>query len=77
MIQKNEVLEKVKKNFDIVYEYSRNIGLENMFDKENKKINFPQDKKSLERLIKFLNDDLFISPVTGILYETNSKKPIQ
>ncbi len=77
LIQKNEVLEKVKKNFDIVYEYSRNIGLENMFDKENKKINFPQDKKSLERLIKFLNDDLFISPVTGILYETNSKKPIQ
>lgn len=74
LIQKNKTLEKIQNNFDIVLEYAKQLNLEKMFDKKKKKIIIPSDKKNLEKLINFLNDDLYKSPISETIYETNSKK---
>lgn len=75
-IQRNNVLEKVNQNFKQVYNYSKEIGIDNFFNVENNKIEFPTDKKEIEKLIIFLNDDLYKSPISELIYETNSKKLI-
>lgn len=74
LIQKNKTLEKVQNNFDIVLEYAKQLNVGKMFDKKKKKIIIPSDKKNLEKLINFLNDDLYKSPISETIYETNSKK---
>ncbi len=76
LIIKNNVLEKVERNFSEVVKYAEKFKLEQMFDKINQKIIFPSEKKDLEKLIKFLNEDLFESPITGNKYEINSKHTV-
>lgn len=76
LILKNEVLSKVDENFGAVVEYSKQIGISTCFDQENKKIVFPNEKKEFEKLLNFLNDDIYNSPITGNNYETNSKRKI-
>lgn len=75
LIQKNNVLEKVKSQFDEVRKYALNFDIGECFD--NDRIILPKDKKILKNLINFLNDDLFKSPITNLLYETNSKKSLK
>lgn len=43
---------------------------------DEKKIVFPSDKSAAKRLLQFLNEEIFRGPVTGDIYETNSKKRI-
>lgn len=76
-IIKNNVLNKVKDNFNAVIDYARELGLSNMFDESESKIIFPQEKKDIEKLINFLNDDLYKSPISKFIYETNSKRKIE
>lgn len=75
LIQKNNVLEKVKSQFDEVRKYASNFDIGECFN--NDRIILPKDKKILKNLINFLNDDLFKSPITNLLYETNSKKSLK
>ena len=76
LILKNNVLKQVKDNFESVAEYSEKVGMSSCFDKSNTKIIFPNDKNKVEKLLNFLNDDLYNSPITGNNYETNSKRKI-
>lgn len=73
-IIKNDVLKKVKDNFKSVNNYANEFGLFGVFDENNSKIILPQNKKDIEKLINFLNDDLYKSPISDIIYETNSKR---
>lgn len=43
---------------------------------KNGKIQIPDNKQDFNKLLKLLNDDLLESPLTGLQYETNSKKRI-
>ncbi len=43
---------------------------------DKQKIVFPSDKSAAKRLLQFLNEEIFRGPVTGDLYETNSKKKV-
>ena len=40
----------------------------------NGKIIFPADKTAAKKLLQFLNEELFLGPITETLYETNSKR---
>ncbi|GIV41553.1 MAG: hypothetical protein KatS3mg034_0863 [Vicingaceae bacterium] len=76
-IIKNGVLNKVQDNFNEVIKYARELELPNMFDESESKILFPQEKKDIEKLINFLNDDLYKSPISKFIYETNSKRKME
>ena len=41
-----------------------------------KNIAFPTDKAEAKKLLQFLNEERFLGPVTGTLFETNSKKQV-
>ena len=43
---------------------------------DNEKIVFPSDKSAAKKLLQFLNDEIFRGPITGDLYETNSRKKV-
>lgn len=76
LIERNNVLGLVKKNFSVVCDYAKELNVGNYFDKSKGKIAFPDDKKEIEKLINFLNEDLFKSPISNSVYETNSKRKI-
>ena len=40
------------------------------------KLTIPENKKDFKKLLKLLNDDMWESPLTGVKYETNSKRRI-
>lgn len=73
LIMKNNVVQEVINNYNKVKDYAISIGIRNVFDDNNPKIIFPNDKNKLKDLINFLNDDLYKSVITGKIYETNSK----
>lgn len=76
LIKKNKIMEKLKDAniFIEVAKYSKTLGLENYFDSPSKKIKIPADKKEFKKIISFLNEDLYKSPISAIIYETNSKR---
>lgn len=76
LINKNKLLQTVTQKFDVVFDHAQKFNLGCFFDNENKKIIFPAEKKDIENLINFLNDDLFQSPISDCIYQTNSKKRI-
>jgi hypothetical protein len=73
----NDVLTKIKNNLNTVFNYAKEIQLDEFFEKTESKIIFPQEKKDIEKLISFLNDDLYKSPINDLIYETNSKKKVE
>ncbi len=75
LIQKNKVIDIIKSNFGTISSYAKSTGMDKYF--RNGKIIVPNDKKELKKLISFLNDDLYKSPITNLLYETNSKKAVK
>jgi len=75
LIQKNGILNKIKQNYNIVKNYANEVGLSTYFnDNNNNKIVIPSDLSELTKLINFLNEDLYKSPISGVIYESNSKK---
>lgn len=72
-IQKNDTLNIVKDKKDKVREYASEVVIELNFNDKNGKIIFPNEKRKIEILINFLNDDIFKSPITDDWYQTNSK----
>ncbi|MEW6508804.1 MAG: hypothetical protein AB1432_13775 [Bacteroidota bacterium] len=76
LIKKNKIMEKLKDAniFKEVAKYSKTLGLEIYFDSTAKKIKIPDDKKEFKKIISFLNEDLYKSPISEIIYETNSKR---
>lgn len=76
LIKKNKIMEKLKDGniFKEVTKYSKTLGLENYFDSMTKKIKIPDDKNEFKKIISFLNEDLYKSPISEIIYETNSKR---
>ena len=40
----------------------------------NGRIVFPADKAEAKRLLQFLNEELYLGPITETLYQTNSKR---
>ncbi len=76
LIKKNNVMEilKEEKIFREVVKYSKNLGLSDYFDSSTRKIKIPNDKKEFKKVISFLNEDLYKSPISEIIYETNSKR---
>lgn len=77
LIKKNDILKRIKNNFEEVADYAVQLNLGDFFKKDKKLINFPNKKKEIEKLINFLNDDLYKSPISNLIYETNSKKIIK
>lgn len=75
LIKKNKIIDKLKEDniFTEVKNYSKNLGLSDYFDSKTKKIKIPDDKKEIKKIICFLNEDLYKSPISQIIYETNSK----
>lgn len=43
----------------------------------NGKIVFPADRGAAKRLLQFLCEEVFLGPITDIVYETNSKKRVE
>ena len=76
LIKKNKIMEKLKDAniFREVAKYSKTLGLDNYFDSTAEKIKIPDDKKEFKKIISFLNEDLYKSPISEIIYETNSKR---
>ncbi len=74
LITKNKILQNVNQNFHKVKEYAEQLGIDCF---ANEKIEFPEDKEKFKKLINFLNEDLFKSPISDVIYETNSKKRIK
>ncbi|HAF07555.1 MAG: Uncharacterized protein XD76_0249 [candidate division TA06 bacterium 32_111] len=74
LILKNETLQKVNKNFQQVKNYAEELGID-CFKKD--KIELPKDNKKLKEIINFLNEDLYKSPISNAIYESNSKKMIK
>ncbi len=54
---------------------SRSFNLE--IDTVDNKIVFPNEKKEARNLLVFLNEQLFYGPITGKLFETNSKRVLE
>ncbi len=75
LIKRNKILDIVKDKYKDIKTYANRIGLGDCF--QNNKIQVPDDKKGLKELINFLNDDLYKSSITDLLYETNSKRKIK
>ncbi len=71
LISKNNILQYVKKNFQQVKNYAEELGIDCFKDE---KIKFPEDKEGIKKLINFLNEDLYKSPISNTIYESNSKK---
>lgn len=79
LIKKNKIIEKLIDShiFKEVAKYSKTFGLENYFDSTSKKIKIPDDKKEFKKILSFLNEDLYKSPISEIIYETNSKRKLE
>lgn len=79
LIKKNKIIEKLKDShiFKEVAKYSKTFGLEKYFDSTSNKIKIPDDKKEFKKIISFLNEDLYKSPISDIIYETNSKRKLE
>lgn len=77
LIQKNDVLSLVKSRFSEVIDYARQLNITLKLNENNDKIVLPKDKTSIKNIINFLNDDLYKSPITENIYETNSKRNIK
>ena len=43
---------------------------------KDERIVFPSDKSSAKKLLRFLNEDYFKGAITGMLYQTRLKKPL-
>ena len=55
---------------------SKEYGVPVRLSEDNERIVFPADKSAAKKLLQFLNDEIFRGPITGELYETNSKKKV-
>jgi len=71
LIGRNNILQKVQQNFQRVKEYAEQLGIDCFRDNL---IEFPQDKEKMKLLINFLNEDLYKSPISNEIYESNSKR---
>lgn len=79
LLNRNQILDKLKDDeiFKKVADYSKIFGLANYFDKQSNKIIIPEAREDFNKLISFLNEDLFQSPISGDIYETNSKRKLE
>lgn len=76
LINKNNILKIVSEKKQQIKNYAVSLGISFNIDNKTNKIIFPSEKTEIEKLINFLNDDLYKSPITESLYETNSKKKL-
>ncbi|MEM5778052.1 MAG: DUF4868 domain-containing protein [Candidatus Aenigmatarchaeota archaeon] len=74
LIKSSGVLEK---DFSKIHKAANKFGLKEYFDKKNKKIKFPRDKKEIKTILKFLNEDIFEAPITERKFITNSKREFE
>ncbi len=74
MLERSKVLDKFTA-LDIRWR-SKEYGVPIQLSANKKKIVFPSDKSAAKKLLQFLNDEIFRGPITGDLYETNSKKKV-
>jgi len=74
LLQKNKVLES--STLDDIYTSSKDFGITlQIVGKGNKrKIKLPENKKQIKEIIKFLDEDYFIAPLTKRRCLTNSKR---
>lgn len=49
----------------------------NLTSDENNRLNIPNDKNAIRDLLRFLDEDYFITPITSTRCMTNSKITIQ
>lgn len=59
---------------DAALEFGIEIGLHQI--DEQLKLVFPSDKKKLKELLRFLDEDIYQSPISGNRFQTNSKRKI-
>ena len=55
---------------------SKECDISIQLSENNERIVFPSDKPAAKKLLQFLNEGIFRGPITGDLYETNSKKKV-
>ncbi len=61
-------------SIETIQQRANQLGIELNF--QSGQIHVPQDKKYLDRLIKFLDEDYFLTPITERKFVTNSKREI-
>lgn len=59
---------------DAAAEFGIDIGVHE--EAEQLKLIFPEDKKKLKELLRFLDEDIYQSPISGNRFQTNSKRKI-
>jgi len=74
LLQKNKVLEETE--LKDIKSISKDFGIEIeiITDNRKKKIKFPKDKKKVKEIIRFLDEDYFLAPLTKRRCLTNSKQ---
>lgn len=75
LIMKNRTLKNVRNNYPAVKGYAISLGLNDCFT-DDKIVIKSGDKKLIKRLIDFLNEDLYKSPISGLIYVSNSKRKV-
>lgn len=76
LIINNNCIDIITNNFDKAFRFAERINLQGLFDKENNKIKFPTDKRTIDKLIRFINEDFYLSEISNEIYLTNSKVKI-
>ena len=79
LIQKSGILENLNnaERFSRVKNFAKEFNIGDFFIEDELKIIIPiQNKKETKLLLKFLNEDMYESPLTDNKYETNSKRRI-
>ena len=76
LISQSQILEKVPVADIKAVATEFNIELETMTDDGAEKIVVPEEKKTLKKLLRFLDEDYYKSPLLENYYLANSKRPL-
>ena len=74
MLERSNVLDRFTA-LDIRWR-SKEYDVPIQLSEDKEKVIFPSDRSDAKKLLQFLNDEIFRGPVTGDLYETNSKRKV-
>ncbi|KLI25732.1 hypothetical protein [Brachyspira hyodysenteriae] len=70
-------LENIKKiGVDLIIAEAEKVGIYMSLDEQNKII-IPENKKELQKYLKFFNADLYHNPLFDKIFESNSKKEVK
>lgn len=75
-IQRRRTLDRVEVSEIIEVARDFEVEVEVITKNGNDQIGVPSDKKQLKRLVRLLDEDLYVSPLTGDRFQANSKRKL-